>query len=353
MESPTPAATGQPAAAPVTVEPTTVSAAEAALSRGDVSAYHTARNAERTGKPLADVATEPAKEPTKEPATAVPVAAKGPKPKDVEADDRLRSRVAEAVTPLQTEIAQLRADLARARGGNEPPKAPAQDTAPAKARFPSIAEWSEKHPDKSFDDYLEARDDFRDDHRASAQREQTAQSARIADLTKRSETFAGKLRAAAAADPDLKSKLPPDVLNARPLSALSPEEFKTATFANLVAEAGFRADNPAELFAYLHAHQDETARIAGMRPDDALLALARIDGRIGAAAPPAAGPEQKPSPAAATAAAPSPISAAPPPAPILSRPGSVVDPKEAALARGDVTAYHRIRNQERIERARG
>jgi hypothetical protein len=359
MDTPTvPVATGQPTAAePV---PQTVSAIDAALTRGDVPAFQEARRAEKDGKPLADVATpaKPATEPVAAaPAAdtkpAAPVVAKGPKPKDLEADERARARAAEIAAPLQSEIQRLNAELAKLRPATEPAKAPA---AAQTERFPSVEVWAAQpaNEGKTFQDYLDARDDFRDALRETKSRTEQARTQHTQHLTEQDGKFGERMKAAIRDEPDLKSKIPAPFLDPQlvPASAVPPGQ--PITFAHIAADVAFYSDNPAGFLKYLHAHPDEVQAIGGLPQGQWHSALSRIDGRIGATpTTPAPGQAAATSPAADPAAAPSPISAAPAPAQILSRPGSTVDAKEAALARGDVTTFHRLRNQERLAARQG
>lgn len=355
MESPTvPAAPGQPAAPAPAPTPITTTATSAAVDKSDFSAFREARQAERSGKPLADVAV------TADPAPVAAVPPKGPKPKDVEADDRLRTRVAEAVTPLQSEITRLTAEIARLSQPAAPkaPGAPVVETPAQEWKrlaalpdAPRLADFESVEEHAAAMSYFVAKT-LRDEER-TADRAREAGTQVHQRLVEQDGKFGERMRAAVQADPDLKTKIPPifnnpDIL---PASALPPGA--PITFANIVADVAFYSEAPADFLKHLKAHPADVESIGALPPAQWHSALSRLDGRIGAAqTSPAAGQAPTP-PAAPSAAAPSPISAAPPPAPTLSRPGSPVNAKEAAMARGDFAEYHRIRNTERRAAAQG
>lgn len=350
--SATPAAPAQPVASPAPVTPT-ISASEAAVSKSPRE-YREARRAERAGKPLAAVPA-PAEAAAAQPAG--PEAASPAAPAQPAVSKRQQQ-----INDYERRIAEQAAEIARLQrpAPASAAAAPAQPPAPVPAapappvptfQFPSLQAWSEQHPDKTLEDYMDAREDARVEHRAQAQRMEQALKEQSETLTKQSQTFANALSAAKAADPDLVSKIPPamlDPIKSIPLSALSPEQLKTATFSNLVAEAAFRSAHsgsgkPAELLKYLHAHPDETVRIAKLSTFDALIALERLDERIAAGTP---------APAAAVAAPAKPktktLTDAPAPIATLgSRPAEVTDPETAAIRGGDTRTYRQLRREQR------
>lgn len=343
MESPiaAPAAPAQP-------EPTTQPATHAAVVNQSTSEYRAARNAERAGKPLpaVPIAAEP----------DTPLAAAAPAPPQLsrkerdqqDANDRTRKAVEAATADLRAELDRVKASVAAPRSA--PATAVADPPAPAAEKFPTLDIWAEKNPGKTFDDYLDARDDFRTEQATKAAKVDQEFKTRSEDLTKRGQAFSSAMGEAIKAEPDLADKIPPAMRDPQasiPLSAMSPEQLKTAKFSNLVAEAAFRSANggsgkPAELLKYLHANQAEAVRIAGIAQQygtfEALIALERIDERLAARA--TAAPTAQPKPKTLTSA----------PAQqetLGHRPAEATDPKDAAVRRGDTRAYREARREER------
>jgi hypothetical protein len=340
MESAT--ATPAPAAPVASPAPQTITAVDAAVSKTP-SDYRAAKRAERAGNPLpaVSVTPDPAAAPAPDPATRE--AAPPPAPKTIKlTQDELNERTRRAV---ESALADFKAKAATPPAVETQPAAPA----PPAEKFPTLDQWAEKNPGKTFDDYLDARDTHREEQRTKAEQVEKDFKARAEDLTTRGHVFSNAMGEAVKADPDLATKIPPamrDPQKSVPLSALSPEQLKTATFSNLVAEAAFRSANggsgkPAELLKYLHAHQDETVLVAEIARRDgvdaALGALAVIDRRLVASA---AAPAPKPKPKTVTDA-PAPLET------LGSRPSEVTDPVTAAVRSGNTRAYRQLRRQER------
>lgn len=337
----TPAAPAQPVADP------TPTASEAAVAKSTID-YRAARRAERFGKP-GPVAVEavPAQSDAKpDPAAAAPAQPQLSRKEREQNDANERTRKA-----VEAATADIRAELERVKASAAPRSEPAAPATPAPApaavveKFPSIEEWSTKNPDKGLEDYIDARAEFQQDQKTNVARLDADLKARAEDLTKRGQAFSTRMSEAIKAEPDLKSKIPPALSDpnrdTRPLSALSPQELQKATFVNLVAEAMFRSERPAEIAKYLHANQAETVRIAKLPTFEALLALSSIDGKLSATGAVKPAEPAKPKPKT--------ITSAPAPQETLgSRPAESVDPLTAAVKSGDTRAY---REQRRAERA--
>lgn len=325
----------------ITAPPPPVPADVAAVQSKNFSDFQEAKAAERVGKPMAPKAVEKATEPP---------TPKGPSKKDIEADERIRARVAEAVALKDREIADLRAKVAPP---TEPAKQPEQ---PKRERFMSLEDFSKANPTATFEDYQEARDDWRDTQKERASRERAAVESLTRDLTERGKTFDQRMRSAVEKEPDLATKIPPAMaqaqgLDALPFSALSPSQQANAKFTNIVAEAAFRSEHPAELLKHLHAHPEDVERAGSQRSAvDALYVLAEINGRIGATSTTATGPTTPP---AASAVSPSTVANLPPPPPTLNKPGSRVDPADAAFKRNDFASWQAIRVSERLAEMKG
>jgi len=341
--SATPAAPAQPVASP---EPASQSAVQAAVASGSTSAYREAKRAERAGKPLPSVSVET----TPAPAVAAD-AAPTPESKPLsrkereqqDANERTRKAVEAATADLRAELERVKASTAAPRSEATPPAT--APTAPEPPKFPKLETWAAQPENrgKSIDDYLDARDEFREQTRREAARIEQEFKGRADALTKLGQAFTNRMTEARAADPDLASKVPPamrDPVASTPLSAMTPDQLKTAKFSNLVAEAALRSERPAELLKHLHANQAETVRVAEIAqregPAAALGALRWID-------------QQLASPATPMTPKPKTLTSAPAPAETLgTRPAEAVDPKAAAIKRGDTRAYRQFKLQQKL-----
>ncbi len=226
---------------------------------------------------------------------------------------------------------------------------PPAQRAPAPEKFPSITEWGQQNPDKTLDDYLDARDGWREQQVQT----RTEQQEITAAQQQRVESFVGKLNEARAADPEFVQKLSPRVRdNLKPFEALAPGEASGPI--NVIGAQVY--DSPVAPAVLLHfsQHPEALAALEAIPPSIAMLPpsvrvrahiqhiireFGKLEGRL-------AGDPAHPSPAAAAAPSSS-ISKAPPPPPVLTRAGTTGDPKASAYARKDVDAILAIRAQER------
>lgn len=340
MESPT------PAPAPTSDTPT-ISAEVAAATGDDFAAFDHAHQSTQQGKPLPRVDAPELVKPEAPAADGTPAPERALSKRQEEANARTRTAVEAATADLRAEVERLKASTAAPR--QEPPKtddakADAERKAP---RFQSMAEWAQTHPEGSLDDYLEDRDAYREQVRETAERTRQTDETRAKYLTERGQEYGERLQKAHQADPDIASKIAPQILAARPKSGLAPGE--RVTFANLVAETGLFSPDPAALYRYLTEHQNEAARLASSPSEDlALRALAQLDGRLSAGTVTATATT---SPAAAEHAAARPDTITKAPAPIRQVTGSSVsDPLASALARDDFSAFDRIDTAARLAR---
>lgn len=336
-----PPATPPSPAAPVTPTPTPTPE-QAAFEKRDFKGWQDARKAEQAGTPP----------PTPAPVTP-PVEAKKPEPpaappppkKISLTQDELNERTRRAVE------AALR-DAQAKPPAPSPAAAPPPPAPPPVEKFPTIEDWSKTNPTGTLNDYLDARDTWRDERRTAAAKAQAEHQGRLTELKTRADQFREKVTTAIAADAEFVNKIPADVFAATPLSGLSREAIQAgkATFANVAAEAAFRSADPAKFLIHLHAHPDDVRRIAALPPGEWLVELAVLDRSLRTASPPS-----KPAPpAAAPAPAPeSTISAAPPPPPTVSTPGSTADPEADAFKRHDFKTWQAIKAAQRRARVTG
>lgn len=333
MEAPTalPVAPPPPAApAPSAPAPTPE---QAAFEKKDFSAWQAAKKAGNTAPP-------PAPEAKAEP----PAPAAPPPPKKITlTQDELNARTRRAV-----EEALKSAEQARTAAPPAPPTEQPKPPAPPPAeKFPSIEEWSKTHPEGTLNDYLDARDTFRDEQRATAARRDAETRGRLTEMKTRADSFRQNVQAAIAADPQFLNAIPEEIIAAKPFSALSREDIHAgkATIANVAAEAALRSSDAARFLRHLKANPAEANRIGQLSPGEWLVEFIALDRSLGVASAPA-----QPSPAAAPsqpAAPPSTITAAPPPPETLTRPSSVVDPEAAAFKGKNFAEWQQIQNAKR------
>lgn len=190
------------------------------------------------------------------------------------------------------DLARLRAELDAARRPSpqqtrEPE--PARVTAPPASTFPDYATWAEKNGHGSYEDYLDARTEHRLEQRERQQAEQarvvSLQRAEAERVSRRAQDFTERMQQGLEADPSAVERIPPQVLHSRPLSVLSADDRRAGnfTFANVAAEAMFRAEHPVALGQFLAANPDHVQRLATLPLEDCLEAFARLDGRLAAA----------------------------------------------------------------------
>lgn len=314
-----------PAPQPEAVDPI-LTAADQAVVSDDVSAYRTARQAERSGTPLAP--TPPAPVDAEEP----------PEPATAEGERKLSKRQ-QQINDYERRIAEQAAELARLKASSAPaPASPAPRSEPATPAPPTLPPelesyeaYAAQHPDTTYEQFIAARiraelKHERDQEAAAQTQAQTAQ-ARQARITK----FAEQRDAARQADPTFDSRISPDVANLRPIDVLGPDEPVTAM--NALAQEIVLSDRPIELMRHFSDHPEDLARIGALPTARELLReMARLEATL--SAPPA--PASKPV-----------TSAPPPPTTLGSKAADPADETDAAVASGDVARYREARLRQR------
>jgi hypothetical protein len=248
------------------------------------------RSRDAAGKFAKAVPAEPAKA-TKDEAKPE-WEAENRRPTNAEARKSPQARIAQQTwdkreTERRAEAAERRAEEAERRAAERDrelqtlrqPRQEAQPRQPAPERFPPLTEWVQRHPNGSLDDYMDARDAWRDDQ--SVKRVQA--EARNRALAEQAQTFGARLQQAKATDPEIGRKLAPELVAAVPISGLPPGA--RPSFANLVAEIGLSSENPAALFLHLSANNSaEAHRITRhLHPSLWERELTRLDGRLSSA----------------------------------------------------------------------
>jgi len=147
-------------------------------------------------------------------------------------------------------------------------------------KFPKYAEYLSTHPDAELEDWLEARDSWRDQRHADQIARAQQADARTRTLSQRTQTFSAKMQTAVQTDPDLLSKVHPRLLQTKPLSGLAPDE--PPTFGNFLVEQILASEHPEKLLLHL-SNDQEVQRLAALDPDRVIRELAKIEYGLGAA----------------------------------------------------------------------
>jgi len=354
MDSPTaaPAAPAQPAAAESTPVQTAV---QAAVAAGNPRDYRAARRAERIGKPLAPVpaAADPAPAQAAGAAPVTTAVAEEPKlsrkeREQQEANERTRRAVDAATADLRRELDELRRTAPRTEGAPAAPAAAPAAPKPDVFTFPSIEEWAQKNPEKSLNDYLDARETARDDWRESrataAKTTEQATAARSAQIA----SFDQRVTEADKATPGLGEKV---LRIAQRIGRSTGPDY-------VLGQLALESPVGPQLLAHFEDHPEALAAIValpeslrGLSVQQQIRAhiphlikeFGKLEATLGSSARPAA--------AAAAPAAPEPktLTTAPAPhEPLGGHAAEAADPKAAAIRRGDTRAYRQMRRNERL-----
>lgn len=319
-------------------------AVEHATASGDFGTFKKASAAERAGKPLPPVEV-------KKDAPIERVVSK----RQQAINERIRTAVATATAEKDKEIAALKTP-APVAAAVPPPAAAAPAPTPTPA--PPVVEKDWKYyvglptaPKlKDFDsveEHAAAMSLFVNQTIAQEAREATATHQRNEAFKQDADRFTGSLQKAREADPELISKLPPEVLEAKPLRAFSFDDIKggKVSFASFIAEVAFRSDDAARFLTYLGANRAEGDRILKLPAGQWIDALTRLDGRLSGSPT----PSSSPSVPAPTPAAPTVLTDMPAPRATLGQRASVpTDPAMAAAKTGDMGAFRAAMRAKRL-----
>src|SRR5262245_9532497 len=192
----------------------------------------------------------------------------------------------------KAEVEHLRREIeALKRAPRQEPK----EEAPKPERFPNYNEYLQTtDPNASLEDWMDARDAWRDKKRdaeqAAAARQYHAEQARAEKATSFSERFSKERESAGADAPPIRTELE----NAWPISNLprdaqgrfldpATNQPKAPDFWNALAEGIYHAQHPYLLSRYLSDHEGEVRRLATVPPDQLFWQIARLDARFDAA----------------------------------------------------------------------
>lgn len=362
MEATAPA----PAPAEAVVPVPTVSASMDAASKGDFSAFKAAERAARDGRPLERV--EKAAEP---PTATAPESAEQRQISNRQAktNDAIRTAVETATTDLRRQIEDLHRQLQSRTPPQEPRQPEPPKEAPKPERFKTLAEYSAEHPEATLEDYMDARDSWRDERTARTTREHGEMAARAQAEHQRIDAFLGQMKEAQA-DPAFVAAVTPEVKarfsELKPFGALQPGE--TAGPKNFIAEQVYDSPMVKSVLLHFAQHPEEIDRLAAgpaqlaqVPPSQRTEAHAtfhlrwiehefkRLEGRLAGQSPSSSSPAAA-APARTAAPVPDTVSSAPPPPPTLSKAASATDPQAAAFARGDFAEWNRIEKAKSRER---
>lgn len=357
-------------AAPASPATPTISATRAASDKGDFAAFDDAALAERRGTPLARVAATPATPPTPEPPAAPAPPAE--EPAQPPAADRAVSKRQQQINDYERRIAEQDQRIRALESSLTHPPLERPPTAPAPrepqtwadvVKSPDIdqpmlgeEQFFQQFPDAPYSAYARYAVRYEDRaERANAQQSSEQEQLTIAQHA-RVEKFVGQLEQARTSDPEFVHKLTPEVRALKPFAALAPGEASGPR--NVVAEQIYDSPVAPQVLLHFSQHPEALQRLETVPPEIAAMppaqrARAHIQwivkefGKLEAAFETPAAVQG--SPLTPPAVAP-PVSAAPPPAPILTRAGSSTDPQAAAFARGDFAAWDRIETEKELQR---
>lgn len=326
----------QAAPAQSTDQPTaTPTAVEQAVVGGDLATYREARRAERVGKPLTP---KPA---TETPATETPdpkAAAPAPKP-----EERQVSKRQQQINTYERTIAEQNERIARLEAGQRSPAAPRSDDPPApKApapaadeKFPKFADYIQTHPDAELEDWIDARDAWKDDQRTKADAQRSTAERREQTLKTRDTQFLERINTRIQADAEFVTK------NAAVLQALKPfdmlAEGEQGSAINVVAEELMGSSLSNEIVEHFTANPAELARFKALRsPRDVMREFAKLERDLERPEAPATPPLKT-------------VTSAPSPGTTLgARPSAPGDPVKAAVTTNNFSAFRKERLQQRV-----
>lgn len=323
-----PAAPAQPAADPV------LTPSQQAVVNNDFSTFEKLERETLKGKPAP---AQPA-----EPPAEVAKVAEPPKPEEPKGVSKRQQAINDYERRIAEQDQRIRALEAERRPA---PAAPRSDPKPEPTgpAFPDYQTYLQTHPDTSLEAYIDARQDFRDAHKARLAEE----SQREKQLREDADARFARARASmdtALKDPEFKEKVRPLLFTLQTAEQAradgihpGPEHF----FAGAIT----RSDVAPKLLAHLADHPEVMERIRALdlrdpRHEQELRAtFYRLEGQC--LSPPALA-----APAPPVATPPKTITDAPDPAHTLgSRSASAVDPSAAAVKNNDYVAFERAERE--------
>lgn len=262
--------------------------------------------------------------------------AKPQKNAETRIQELLAERHAERVAREQAErkAAALEARLSQ-------PKTPPAGSSPAPAK-PDLSTYDaylQSHPDATYEAFIEARVRGAIQAELATREQQQRAQAERETLTRAQQDRAEKFRAAITdatkADPEFISKVSPEVLSLKPLSALLPGE--QATVRHAIAEELLTSPVAPQLMRHFTDHPEVLSALeASPSPAALLKAFGKLEASL--------------SHDAITPPTPQITTAPNPPTTLGRKPATPVDEAEAALKRGDFSAYEKAANAAELAR---
>jgi hypothetical protein len=244
----------------------------------------------------------------------------GEKPKSDKPRDNPQARVEQAVARMRE--AERRAELAERRAADleaarTPKPEPTRETRPAPQ---AQGDPSDPEPQEAgFDDYAkyvkaqarwEARQEFKAQQTQARDRYEQEQTARLHQ--ERADTYLKRIQTAVSKDPELLTRIAPEVLELKPSIMLGPNERPTG--ATAIADIVMDAENPEALMLYFTEHPDDFQRLSTLHPIQVIREMGRLEARLDAARPAGTAPT-----------APLLSQAKPPVRPVTGSPSAAVD----------------------------
>jgi len=326
LEDVTIAAPAQPEATPAPA----LTAVESAVVNDNFTDYRAKRQAERSGTPAPAPAAEPVTE-TKPEASAPPAE----EPRQVSKRQQQINAYERRIAEQDQRIRALEAASAT------PPEPTASRTEPvAGETFPAYAQYLEKHPDASLEDYIDARQDWREANRTRAAAAQRQETERAQSHQATVEKARERVAAAIAADPTFETKLAPELLTI-PTREMAIANRQIPLAENDFASEIAKSEYFPQILLHVSEHPEVLTQIRGLENRKAVVKfVAKLETRF-----------EKAAETAPVVPAPKTISSAPNPGtPLGTRPASAGDPVVAAVQGKDFTAYRSARRAERAAR---
>ena len=290
----------------------------------------------------ADSSPAPASDsPASTEASSVPAsdAGKPSKSRRSNADTRKEELNAE-IQALLKQRAELRQEVSRPAPAAVPaasaPAAGTPDPLMPNVAQPMLSEatFFAQFPDRPYGDYTVYAARYAVEQARHEDRQRAQMQERQREIASRGQAFQERMT---SADPDIWTKVLPDIAALKPVDALSPQE--PVTIANIVAQEIFISPIAPKLAIYLTDHPEDYRRLLTLSADGVIREMGRLEARLESGA--------TPQPTLKT------VTDAPPPPPsIYQRAAPPVDEVEAALAAGDFPRYKQAMNARDIAAAK-
>ena len=186
------------------------------------------------------------------------------------------------------------------------PKAPDQPVAqPRVDRFPDYATFLQSKPDASLEEWMDARDEWRDSRRDAQVRERIESERAETTFKQKASAFGERFAKAAQTDAELPQRLDQRLLSVRPYSTLTaqdkalirnisdPVERDAVAFRCFLADQWIESEHAIALLEHL-SDPSEFQRLATLPPNLVIRELAKLEAGFGAAFRKDSGPAPKP-----------------------------------------------------------